>query len=150
MKLRKEVLDDAALRFKDDKGCIVLTRVAPGVLLLTLSGLDKGQFGDAVFAELASDMSRHRLIEVFVDTREAVNADVPVTNQWSDWLQANRKGLKNLNVLVASKFVRLTAEVMKVFSRTGELMRIYSDAPAFSDAIAQASGRPFVLGAPRR
>ena len=150
MAAQKEVLEDGALRFKDDTGCIVVTRLAPGVVLLTLSGQDRGQFGDAVFAELATDMSRHHLIEVFVDTREAVNADVPVANQWSDWLQANRKGLKRLNVLVSSKFVQLTAEVMKLFSRTGELMRIYSDAPAFSDAIAQASGRPFVLGVPRR
>ena len=34
-------------------------------------------------------------------------------------------------------------------SRTGELMRIYTDAPAFSDAITQALGRSFVLGPPK-
>ncbi len=72
MPLQKELLGDAALRFNDDIGCIVVMRLAPGVVLLTLSGQDKGQFGDTVFAELASDMSRHHVIEVFVDTREAV------------------------------------------------------------------------------
>jgi hypothetical protein len=54
-----------------------------------------------------------------------------------------------MSLLVSSKYVRMTVEVAKLFSRTGELMRIYTDAPAFSDAITQALGRSFVLGPPK-
>jgi hypothetical protein len=53
-----------------------------------------------------------------------------------------------MSLLVGSKYVQMTVEVAKLFSRTGELMRIYTDAVAFSDAITQALGRGFVLAAP--
>ena len=149
MTMTREVMDDGAIRMKDLDGCIILSRLAPAVVLISFTGQDKGQFGDMVFAELAKEMARHGVIEIFIDTREALNALVPVTNQWSDWLHANQKGLKHVSVLVASKFVELTAGVMKLLSRTGSLMRIYTHAPSFSDAIAQMTGRPFVLGPPR-
>ena len=128
---------------------MVLSRIGPAVVLITATGHDKGQFGEAPFEWLEREMGRHGIIEVFVDTREMFNATQTVAGRWSEWIQRHRSRLKHMSLLVSSKYVQLTVEVAKLFSRTGELMRVYTDAPAFSDAISQSLGRLFVLGPPR-
>lgn len=147
---RRDILEDGSVRFSDPSCTIIVTRLAAGVVLLSFTGHDTGQFGTMPFDELDVDVRRYGVIEVFVDTRDAFNATVGVGDQWAEWIQLNRRALKRMSVLVASKYVQMTAEMIKLFSRSGELMRVYTDAPVFSDAIAQSLGRTFVLGAPRR
>lgn len=146
----REVLPDGAIRLRGANASMVLDRLGAGAVLATLTGFDRGDFGDAPFAELAHEVARHGRIEVFVDTRGALNADAAVTEQWSAWIQTNRDALRQMHVLVASKYVQLTAELVRLFSRVEHLVRIYTDERAFGDAIAQACGRPYVLGEPRR
>jgi hypothetical protein len=133
------------LRLAGAKATFVLTRLAPGIVLLRATGRDTGQFGDAPFVWLEKEMGRHGAIEVFVDTREMSNATHEVAEGWSDWVSRHRARLKRMNLLTASKYVHMTLEVAKLFSRTGELMRIYTDAGAFAEAVGQSMGRPFVL-----
>jgi hypothetical protein len=143
------VLVTGEVRFWTEDATTVVSTLAPSVILLTLTGHDRGGFGDSVFEELRRTIGLGGRLDIFVDTRDAFNATTTVSTQWSAWFQANRAALKQVSVLVTSKFVLLTAEVMKLFSQTGELIRIYTDAPAFSDSIAQTIGAPFTLGAPR-
>jgi hypothetical protein len=138
-----------ALHLSSPKATMVLTRLGPGLILLSASGHDTGQFGEAPFEWLERDMGRHGSIEIFVDMRDMFNATQIVADHWSKWIQRHRTHLRRMSLLVSSKYVRMTVEVAKLFSRTGELMRIYTDAPAFSDAITQALGRTFVLGPPK-
>jgi hypothetical protein len=138
-----------ALHLSTPKATMVLTRLGPGLVLLSATGHDIGQFGEAPFEWLERDMGRHGSVEVFVDMRDLFNATQTVADHWSKWIQRHRSHLRRMSLLVSSKYVRMTVEVAKLFSRTGELMRIYTDAPAFSDAITQALGRTFVLGPPK-
>src|SRR5690606_25691171 len=124
---------------------LALERLGAGVTLIRLTGHDVGQFGDAPFAELGADLSRHRHLEVFIDARAAQNASGPVAGQWGTWIYANRAVLRRVSVLVASPYVELTAELVRLFSRVEDLVRLYTDADAFGRAVATACGRPFVL-----
>src|SRR5690606_6439271 len=124
---------------------LTIERLGAGATLIRLVGHDTGQFGDAPFAELAVDLARHRDLEVFIDARAAQNASGPVAGQWGTFIHANRAALRRLNVLVASPYVELTAELVRLFSRAEELVRLYTDADAFGRAVATACGRPFVL-----
>ena len=54
-----------------------------------------------------------------------------------------------MSLLVGSKYVQMTVEVAKLFSRTGELMRVYTEPAAFSESITQTLGRTFELPEPR-
>ena len=128
---------------------MVLSRLAPAIVLISASGHDKGQFGEAPFVWLEREIGRHGPVEIYVDMREMFNATQTVADQWSEWIARHRSRVKRMNLLVGSKYVQMTVEVAKLFSRTGDLMRVYTDAPAFSDAITQSLGRSFVLGAPR-
>ena len=54
----------------------------------------------------------------------------------------SRKGVMKLRrILAVSKFVHLTVSVAKLFSRTGELIQIYSDPRLFQAALDRA-GQP--------
>jgi hypothetical protein len=137
------------LRLGDKKASMVLTRIAPAIVLVSARGHDRGQFGDAPFVWLEREMGRHGAIEVFVDMREMFNATQTVADGWSAWIKRHKTRIRRMSLLVSSKYVQMTVEVAKLFSRTGDLMRVYTDAPAFSDAVSQSLGRSFVLGSPR-
>jgi hypothetical protein len=147
--VRRELLDDGAVALRTDGATLVVTRLGAGAVLIELVGHDRGQFGDAPFAELAGELARHEAIEIFVDTRSAQSASGPVTGQWGTWIHANQRALRRMSVLVGSKYVELTAELVRFFSRAPHLVRIYTDPAAFGDAIGAAAGRPYVLGPPR-
>jgi hypothetical protein len=104
--------------------------------------------GEAPFEWLEREMGRHGRLEVFVDTREMFNAVHAVAEGWSAWIKRHQTRLTRMNLLTASKYVHMTIEVAKLFSRTGELMRIYTQASAFSEALSHSVGRVFVLDAP--
>lgn len=137
------------LRLESPTGSITLTRIGATAILMTAVGHDKGQFGEAPLEWLELEIGRHGTIEMFVDTRELFNATQTVADRWSEWMRRHKGGLRSMSLLVSSKYVQLTIEVAKVFSRTGELMRIYTDESAFAEAITHALGRPFVLRQPR-
>ncbi len=142
-----ETVSPDGLRLAIARGpCMVLTRLGPGLVLMSASGHDKGDFGSRPFEWLESEMGRHGRIEIFVDMRELFNATQTVADGWSKWIGRHRSHIARMSLLVSSKYVQMTVEVAKLFSRTGELMRVYTDAPTFSDAISQALGRTYVLG----
>jgi hypothetical protein len=145
-----ETPDDLRLEITDKPAAsMVLRRLGPAVVLISATGHDKGHLGENPFLWLERELGRHGSIEVFVDMRAMFNATQTVADRWSEWIQRHRSRLRHMSLLVGSKYVQMTVEVAKLFSRTGELMRVYTDAAAFSDAIAQALGRDFVLPDPK-
>lgn len=145
MAYTREVGDDGAVAFRSPDCEIVVQRLRVGVLLVSIQGQDKGSFESAVLDEIQLEIRRHGTIELFVDARRAVLAAQPVVERWTQWFQVNQRGLSGVSILVASKFIQLTMEVAKLFSRTGGLIRIYTDAGAFTEAVRGRVGQGFVL-----
>jgi hypothetical protein len=133
------------LRLAGGDATMALTRLGPGVILVGASGHDTGQFGEAPFEWLEREMGRHGTVEVFVDMRAMFNAAQTVADRWSEWTGRHRTRIGHMSLLVGSKYVQMTVEVAKLFSRTGELMRIYTDDAAFEAAVRQSLGRGFTL-----
>jgi hypothetical protein len=113
------------------------------VVLLRIVGatLDAGELGTAPMDELRDDLARWAPVEVFVDASEAAGAVVTVQEHWAEWFARNRSGLKGVNMLVRGKYMHFTVEVVKLFSRTGELIRVYLDPAAFGEALGRAACR---------
>ena len=141
----REVLSDGSVRFRTPACTFVVMRLRPGVVLALTAGHDTGEFGHAVLEEFALELRKYAPIQLFVDTTLAFNATQTVAEQWSSWLAANRPGLQSVNVLTASKFVHLTISIAKLFSRTGETMRLYTDGRAFEEALGREIGAPVSL-----
>ncbi len=104
--------------------------------LVTIAGLDAGQFGTTTLDEITAAPSREKSLEPFVDAREALGAAVSVSDEWTRFFASHREALRHVRVLVGSKVVYLTVAMAQHLSRTGSLIQIYSDPEIFASRLA--------------
>ena len=119
---------------------LAIERPAAGVVVLRLTGWDVGEFGDAPMKEMAKDLAGAPL-ELFIDARAVKGATIDVSNEWAQWLRANRAKFRHINMLTGSPFVQLTAKFVQRFAGLNEAMRIYTEPAAFDAALAAAAHR---------
>ncbi len=125
------------IRFEAIHSSVEIRRPAPGIVLAVFDGRDVGELGDAPFRELAGDLAAGKF-ELFIDARQTSGASVEVSGDWSQWFAENRDNLHRVNMLTGSRFIQMTAELVRRVSQLGERMRIYTDPAAF-DATLEAS-----------
>jgi hypothetical protein len=113
-------------------------RPAPGVVVVTLAGCDVGEFGDVPMQELEKDLHQRRLIELFIDARAVKLASVDVSGEWAQWLGKHRGRFRHISMLTGCRFIQVTATFVRRFAQLGEVMRIYTEAAAFDEALAQS------------
>lgn len=132
--LARELQPDGSVTLRAGPCSFRYVRPEPGVLEVTISGVDSGQFGTATLDELRLALMRERPIELFMDAREALAPAVAVSQDWTRFFTEHRHDLKRVNVLVGSKVLELTVAIAQHLSRTGNLIQIYSDPEAFGAA----------------
>jgi hypothetical protein len=124
--------------FQSTTSVLTIERPAPGVVVVTISGTDVGEHGDAPFAELVKDVEAGPF-ELFVDARQSRAVALDVSGSWARWLKGQRASLRRVNMLTGSRFVALTANFVRDFAELGDLMRVYADPVAFDDALSEAA-----------
>jgi hypothetical protein len=129
------------VRFEGLHCVIEIRRPAPRVVLVSLSGTDAGELGDAAFVELARDIDAPEPIELFIDAREGRAASIDVSGSWANWLGKHKTRFQHISMLTATRFIQLSADLVKRFSGLGETMRIYTDARSFDDALRESVER---------
>ena len=125
------------LRLEAVHGSITVAAPAPGVILVTISGRDTGELGDAPFRALEPHLAPKRP-EIFIDAREAIGATIDVSAAWANWLVGNKDRYERLHMLTGSRYVQVTASFVRRFTALGDRMRIYTDPEAFEQALAAA------------
>lgn len=130
----------ARRRWRGDAGSLSLARPAEGMAVLALEGRDTGQFGDEPFAELSRDLEAGPL-ELFIDARGAKAAGVEVSGAWAIWLGKHRARLRRVHFLTGTRFITLSAELVRSFSGLGELMRLYGNPADFDLVLAETAAR---------
>jgi hypothetical protein len=118
-----------------------IERPAPGIVVVRLSGIDAGEFGDDPLAELDRDLAADRLVELFVDARDVRGATLDVSRLWSDWLHKNRARFKRVTMLTGSRFIELTADFVRRYAGLEEIMHLHTDAGPFDAALGAAIDR---------
>jgi len=129
--VQREASADGSVKLSAGRCTFTFMRLAPGVLDVRIEGTDKGQFGTAALDEIAVAIVRERPIEIFVDASQASMPAVAVSQEWTRFFKLNRKDLKRVSILVSSRSVKLTMEIAKHLSETGNLIQIYSDQTLF-------------------
>ena len=137
----REVLPDGSVRMKSGESALAFARPTSSVLVVTIFGYDKGQFGTAPFDEIGSVLRVAAPVHLFVDARNAVGATVRVSEDWTSFLSRHRTELAHVHVLVGSKMVELTVAIARHLSRTDRLIQIYSDPAVFETQLDAASAR---------
>ena len=119
----------------------VYERAAPGVLLLTVTGIDRGQFGSEPLREISAEIDRQGSLHLFVNAKAAVAVWPHVSREWTQFFWRERARLRRVSVLVGSRAIGLTIEIAQHLARTGNLVQIYSDEELFKQLLeASAAG----------
>lgn len=139
--MNRELLPDGSVRMTSGESAFVFARPTPAVLVVTITGYDKGQFGTAPLDEIGSVLRLGTPVHLFVDARNAVGATVRVSEDWSGFLSRHRAELAHVHVLVGSKMVELTVAIARHLSRTDRLIQIYSDPAIFESQLEAACKR---------
>jgi hypothetical protein len=144
----RETLPDGAVRLSHEDCSFTYRRPRPGIVVVHIAGMDRGLLGTAPTDEFREDVSRYAPVELFVDTTEVTTPSVPVQDMWSEWFRDNRGALKSVSILARGNYMHFTMEVAKLFSRTGELIRVYLDPVAFHEALERAAPGASLPGRP--
>jgi hypothetical protein len=129
----RELLPDGSLRLSSSGATFEYRRIRPGALLVTITGVDRGQFGSATLDEIIAALAREGKLDLYIDARGAVGATLSVSDDWTRFFSTQRDRLRRVYVLAGSKAVQLTVAIAQHFSGTGNLIQIYSD-PAIFEA----------------
>ena len=128
---------------------MVIQAPAPGVVVIAIEGTDVGELGEAPFRALLPLLIEGGRIELFIDARNARGPSIDVSSEWARWLLAHRAHLLHVSMLTGSRFVQLSAAVVKSFAELGDTMRLYSDDRVFEGAVSNAVGNALALGRTR-
>lgn len=139
LEIKREILPGGSIKLSSGDCTFVYQRPRSGVLLVTISGNDTGQFGTTTLDEVRAAISRDGAIELFVDAREAFGAAVSVSDEWTRFFSLNKEKLSRVHVLVGSKVVYLTVAIAQHLSRTGNLIQIYSDPDLFTGKLNRSN-----------
>jgi hypothetical protein len=115
--------------------CILqLEQLAERVILMTISGSDIGEFGDAPMRTLEEWCGPSAPVELFIDARNVRGASIDVSGDWAKWLAGHKFNLSAVTMLPGSRLVQITAEFVRRFAEL-DMMRICVDAPTFDGAL---------------
>jgi hypothetical protein len=125
----------------DGKSCsILITRPADRLVLVRFSGHDVGEFGQAPMKEIEKDLERGP-VELYINAADAKGASIGVSSEWAHWLAARKRDFHHVSMLTGSRFIQLSAEFVRRYAALDETMRIYTDSPAFTAALASSIAR---------
>jgi hypothetical protein len=139
LEIKRELLPGGDVRLSCGDCTFFYRRPRAGILHVTISGYDTGQFGTSTLDEINNAINREGAIELFVDAREAFGAAVSVSDEWTRFFSLNREKLKRVHILVGSKVVYLTIAIAQHLSRTGSLIQIYSDSDLFAGKLGDVN-----------
>lgn len=134
------ILHDAASRsveLSTERCTILCIRPSRGVVVIKVQGKGCGALYEALFNQLEPDLVSDAPVEMFIDTRQASGSTINIV-EWVNFLSADHGLFSCVHILAASSVISLSANIIKHLSRTGELLRIYSDPPSYNRQLQQA------------
>lgn len=126
--------------FEGVHATFAISRPGPAVVLMTISGRDAGEHGDAPMRALDDELATGSFA-LFIDARRTSGASIDVSNVWACWLRRHRDHLHRIHMLTGSRFVQLTADFVRRFADLGDSMLVYTDGGAFDEALTIATRR---------
>jgi hypothetical protein len=106
---------------------------------MAIAGNETGELGRAPLGEVAAEAAHFPPLKLFIDMTQLTGISVDVSDDWTAWFKANQQSIAKVHALVGSPLVRLTVTVSQLFSRTGNLIRVHTDATAFEAALGEAA-----------
>ncbi len=117
-------------RFDGAQGTLRLQRPRPGLVCITLVGLDTGELGRAPFAALEDDLAAGP-VEIFIDARHGRAASAAVSGAWAMFFHAHRARIARVHLLTSPRFATESAELVRSYALLEDRMDLVTDAAEF-------------------
>jgi hypothetical protein len=135
--IQREVARDGSLRLANDRCAYVIRRLRPGTVLMTITGHDGGEFGEAPLDEIRAEIDRFGPVTLFINLRDVTVAGSSVSDVWTAFFASGGQRLKRVRILVGSRLIQLTVALSKEVSRAGQLIQIDTELADFEEALAR-------------
>lgn len=127
---------DGSDTFCSPSARLAVRSAAPGRMVLTLGGYDRGEFGGTPFDEIRRRTDPRLGLHLLLDLREARGAARHVADGWTHWFATHRRSLNAVDVLVDDRSVHAAVAFAQHRSDTHDLVRIHRDPARFDEALA--------------
>lgn len=117
-------------RFDGANGNIQLHRPRPGVVIMTMVGIDDGELGRAPFLALEDDLATGP-VEIFIDARRGRPDSAAISGQWAMFFHANRARIARVHMLTRPRFPQDSAELVRAFAILEDSMDLVTDVAEF-------------------
>ena len=117
---------------------LAIEQLGAYVILLRISGLDVGEFGEAPMQVLEEWLARASHRRLFIDARSVRGASVDVSGDWAKWLARTKGKFASITMLTGTSFIHITAEFVRRFSELEGIMRICTQPEVFEGALREA------------
>src|SRR3954447_21440316 len=104
------------IRYDGVHCAFLIERPAASVLVLRISGTDVGELGDAPMRGLDDCLICAPPCQFFIAARETRGASIEVSAEWAVWLKSRKRRFSRISMLVAGRFVELTADFVRRFA----------------------------------
>lgn len=131
--------DTQEIRFDGIHCNLTIERLANRAVLLTISGTDIGEFGEAPMRALDDWLNGCSPVHLFIDARDVRGASIEVSGDWANWLSGHKPVLESVTMLTGSRFIQITAEFVRRFASLEGSMWICNDAVVFERALLGAT-----------
>ena len=111
-----------------------LKKYSGGTVVMKISGVDIGEFGDRPMRELLECVGGLDRVRLFIDARDVRGASMAVGGAWAEWLRRHKIHFEDISMLTGTRYVQITADCVRRFAALENMMRIYTE-PAVFDAL---------------
>ena len=135
----RELLEDGSSRLFDAEAAFLFRRPRPGVLVVSGSGRDRGQFGDVPFEEIEAEAARFGPLDLFIDTSGLEFADGAVVGRWTAWFRQLPPSVRSLGILHGAEMTGLNVAVAAHLARHSGRLRVHPHRSRFEHDIRQVA-----------
>lgn len=126
------------VELRSDRCSFRLEPLARTALLLTIRGVDAGEFGTAVIDQVRRyAREAGESVELFVDA-DVDAVDPSVREMWTQWIKSDARHVRHVTMLVEPKTTRLSIAVAREQSRTTSQIRFVDERSVFDAATMRA------------
>lgn len=129
-------LQDGSRCFRSSKFTLILTRLAPSVVLSTAIGYNSGDSAPLITAEMSRLIPATGKLHSFVNLSQQTGQASAAREWWAAWVKQNRPQLGVTHMLVRSKVMDMAISVTAMIIGGGQI-KSHSSPASFEAAIAE-------------
>lgn len=133
---QRSALADGSTCYRCLKFTQVVTRLAPGHLLLTGIGYNSGESAPLITADMGHEIPKDGKLSVYVNLSAETGQTSAAREWWADWVKLHRPKLNSTHFLVRSRIMEMAISVLGMIVGGGNI-KAYSSEANFIAIVAE-------------